>query len=133
MADTVDTLVLISDGRVHHARFTNESDGTGESAVVKVDMSGLTTFNQHVIKAVDVYRIFGQMDGFNYLNIEWDATTNDEIVPISPGSFDMDWRDSGGLRNPLSTGATGDIVFTTDGASDGSSYNITMECRIRNL
>lgn len=132
MVDTVDTLVLISDGRVHHARFTNESDGTGESNVVKVDMSNLTTVGTNKIKAVDIDRCFGIVGGFNYVTIRFDASTDDEALVLAPGTFDFDFTDSGGIRNPLSAGTTGDIMFTTDGAFDGSSYNITLETTIRN-
>lgn len=137
MVDTVDTVELISDGRVHYARFTNESDGTGESNVVKVDMSELTTSPSHnkTLIAVDVMRCFGQVGGFNYVTLRYDATTDDEIVVLPPGSFDHDWNDvrrgTGGLRNPLSAGVTGDIMFTTDGAIDGASYSVTLECHLR--
>ena len=72
------------------------------------------------------------VNGFNYVTIRYDASTDDEAIVLSPGSFDMDWTDSGGLRNPLSAGNTGDILFTTDGAVDGSAYSITLECTIRN-
>jgi len=132
MADTVDTLTLLDNGIHHHIRITNESDGTGESAVVKIDMSGITAFGNEVIKAVDVDRIFGMVGGFNYVVLEWDASTNDEIVVLAPGTFDFDFRDQGGLRNPLSASATGDIQLTTDGAIDGAAYTITIEGRIRN-
>ena len=132
MADTVDSKVLINNGIHYHVRLTNESDGTGESNVVKIDFSALTAFNNEVIKAIDVYRIYGMVGGMNYVTLEWDATTNDEIIVLPRGSFDMDWTDSGGLRDPISSAATGDVLLSTDGAVDGDSYSITLECRIRN-
>lgn len=131
MADTVDTLTLHSDGLRHIIRITNESDGTGESSVVKVDMSALTPYQSYVIKAVDVERIYGQMGGFNYVTLRWDATTDDEIAVLFPGTIFEDWSEVGLLRNPLSAGATGDIVLTTDGPADGAGYSLTLECRIR--
>jgi len=42
MADTVNTSVLRNVGRHYSVHLTNECDGTGESAVAKVDISTLT-------------------------------------------------------------------------------------------
>ena len=138
MTDTVDTLTLFTDFQRHDIRLTNESDGTGESNVVKVDVSGLTGKPGYTIQAVDVERVFGQVGGFNYVTLRWDASTDDEIIVLPPGSFDHDFRgqagDSGsgrGLINPLSAGSTRDIMLTTDGAFNGASYTITLQTRIR--
>ncbi len=41
MADAVATQTIQDDGKTAIFRFTNVSDGTGESAVVKIDVSSL--------------------------------------------------------------------------------------------
>ena len=46
MADAVTTQVLQDGERLYIAKFTNISDGTGESEVTKVDVSGLNP-NSH--------------------------------------------------------------------------------------
>ena len=43
MADAVATQTIQDGGQTAIFRFTNISDGTGESAVTKIDVSGLTT------------------------------------------------------------------------------------------
>ena len=43
MADTVTSQTIQDGERVAVLKFTNESDGTGEAAVKKVDVSALTT------------------------------------------------------------------------------------------
>jgi len=132
MVDTVDTQTILSDGRKHIIRITNESDGTGESNVSKIDVSGLTAKNGYTVIGVNIDRISGQVGGFNYVTLRWDATTDDEIAVLAPGSFDLDyWRSGGSLVDPRSTGTTGDVFLTTDGAIDGASYNILIECTIR--
>jgi hypothetical protein len=42
MADAVATQTIQEDGKTAIFRFTNVSDGTGESAVNKIDVSGLS-------------------------------------------------------------------------------------------
>ena len=46
MADAVTTQVLQDGERLYIAKFTNISDGTGESEVTKVDVSGLSPSSQ---------------------------------------------------------------------------------------
>ena len=41
MADAVTTIVTNNGAKNYQARFTNISDGTGESAVIKIDKSTL--------------------------------------------------------------------------------------------
>ena len=46
MADAVTTQVLQDGERLYIAKFTNISDGTGETKVTKVDVSGLNPSSQ---------------------------------------------------------------------------------------
>ena len=68
------------------------------------------------------------MSGFNYVTLAWDHTTDDEIAVLS-GQSVIDWSSIGGNVDPQSTGGTGDILLTTDGGADGSSYDITLYMR----
>ena len=127
MVDVVNTNV-IHDGRYYVAQFTNESDGTGEAAVQKVDISTLTDAHGNTATYSAIDRIQYAVSGFNYVTLYWDATTDDEIAVLK-GNGVHDWSAEGGNVDPRTTGTTGDIMLTTDGAADGSSYDITIWLR----
>ena len=38
------------------------------------------------------------------LELEWDATVNDNLVTLTPSEFNFNWRRQGGLNNPKSAG-----------------------------
>ena len=128
MADTVNTSVLLNGNRRYISRFTNESDGTGESAVVKVDISTLTDANGVTATKTAVDLIEYSVTGFNYVVVEWNHTTNDEIAVLK-GQGVIDLVAVGGVVDPGSSGGDGDIIFTTDGGANGSMYDITMFIR----
>ena len=124
MADAVTTNVIFEGDRHYLVQFSNESDGTGETTVAKVDASALTPAPDYLT----IEEIEYQVQGFNYLTILFNATANDEAVVLSGNGY-IDYRDGGGLANPKSTGYNGDILFTTDGGADGSMYNVVMKLK----
>lgn len=128
MVDTVSTDVVFDGQRRYTVHFTNESDGTGESGVTKIDISTLTNGAGEVATYSTVDLIEYSVFGFNYVAVEWDHTTNDEIG-ILKGQGVIDWVAFGGLTDPRSAGGTGDVIFTTDGGGDGSGYDITIHLR----
>lgn len=130
MADKVDSRVLFSGTKKYVVRITNESDGTGESGVVKVDKSTLTTTDGAEPSKFVVDRIEWTVTGFNYVTLAFDHDTDDELAVLS-GSGYKDYEDVGGLSDPASSGGTGDIILTTDGAFDGASYDITLYLRMK--
>lgn len=125
MADTIDSLVLQSGGKHHIVRLTNVSDATGESGVVKVDVSTLLNANGKVPTKTRVKEIAWSTGGFTSIRLFWDADTDDEIVVLS-GSGYLDLHAVGGLKDPFTAGATGDIKLTTAGAISGATYNIIL-------
>jgi hypothetical protein len=124
MADAVATQILV-DGRKNAVlKFTNVSDGTGESAVVKVDVSTL----QGAPSEVRIDRIEYATAGMS-VRILWDATADVDafLVPLDQaGCFDFRW--CGGLNNNSGDGKTGDISFTTIGHTAGDVYTIILHC-----
>ncbi len=131
MADTVDTIVLpTGNKRIYAARWTNISDGTGESAVVKVDVSTLVGPNDVAPRSADLLEIAWNIQGFTYIKLLWDATTDDEIKLLT-GSGYMDYTRLGALRDPRSAGFVGDVLLTTVGAASGSTYDITAIFELR--
>lgn len=135
MADAVKTITVIETPTHIIRHFTNISDGTGESAVVKVDKSAIAVASDGAeAGSLDIEKISWACDGMT-VRILWDHDTDDlGLVCAGTGSIDFKGgKDSipglmnaGALRDPRSTGGTGDILFTTNGHSSGDSYSITL-------
>lgn len=128
MADSVNTNVLFNGSRKYVVRITNISDGTGESAVVKVDKSTLTGPNGAEPSKFVVEEIEWSIAGFTNVALHFNHTTPDMLDVLS-GSGYKDYRDAGGLVDPASAGGTGDITLTTTGAYSGATYDITLFLR----
>jgi len=129
MTDTVNSDVLIDGLRNYVIRLQNVSDGTGESAVTKVDISALAGpdgINAPSYFAIE--QIEYSIQGMDYVQILFDATTDDEAATLSGQGY-SDYRGVGGHNDPQSTGTTGDINLTTSGAVSGGSYDITLHLR----
>jgi hypothetical protein len=130
MADSVDTLVLVSGQNRRAIRLTNVSDGTGESAVVKIDKSAFTGPDGTEPTTISIEEIFWNIQGFTSIRLFWDHTTDDEIVVLS-GSGYLDFTKLGGLDDPASSGETGDVILTTAGAVSGATYTIVLVVRFK--
>jgi len=130
MADTVDTLIIHNSTRIYSARFTNISDGTGESAVVKVDISTLTGPDGTPPTAVKLLEASWAIQGFVSVRLHWDHTTDDELKVLTGVGYD-NYTAIGGLMDPRSTGGTGDILFTTNGGVAGATYDISLTFQLK--
>lgn len=130
MADTVDTIVLINGSKRYAARFTNISDSTGESNVVKIDKSTLVGLTGAEPTKLVIEEAKWSIQGFNYVKVTFDHTTDDEAMILS-GEGTVVYSDLGGLVDPYSSGGTGDILFTTSGASTTATYDITLIVRLK--
>lgn len=100
---------------------TNASDGTGESAVLKVDVSELAGAPTRVKIMKAHFATFGMA-----VILRWDATT-DVTALVLQGAGSLDFTNVGGLPNNAGTGVTGDLLLTTLGHSAGDSYSIVLE------
>lgn len=127
MADTVTSKVIYNGHRRYAVSLTNESDGTGESGVTKVDISTLTDGAGKTATYTTIDRIVGHVTG-GYVRLHWDHTT-DETIEVLSGSFDFDYSVEGGKTDGKGAGGTGDILLTTDGFADGDSYDFTIYLR----
>jgi hypothetical protein len=129
MADAVATQIIMDGERLAILKFTNISDGTGESAVVKVDVSALASnSNGKACNKVAIEKIYAMTNGMS-VRILWDATTDVLVTEIPSGSMDSTcYRDFGGLTNNAGDGITGDVSFTTVGHTAGDSYTIILKC-----
>jgi len=128
MADAVTTQTIIDGERNCIMKFTNVSDGSGESAVAKVDVSALAANSRGVsCSEVRVMRISHSVVGMS-VQLFLNATTNVLLMEVAESSNGhMDFKDFGGLPNNAGSGKDGDILFTTKGHSSGDTYSVTLE------
>ena len=127
MADTVTSQTIQDGERVAVLKFTNESDGTGESSVKKVDVSALTTNSAgEACTGVSIARIYWATRGMA-VDIEFDASTNVLAIPLPSDSTGDEYYDIfSGIPNNAGSGVTGDIDFTTIGHSSGDAYSVIL-------
>src|SRR3990167_3979204 len=132
MTDTVTSQTIADGGKIVVMAFTNNSDGTGESDVVKVDVSELADIRSPNGSSteptnVKIRQIWYSTYGMA-VKLFWEASA-DVLAFTCPADQTgyVDFRNFDGLKNNAGTGVTGDIGFTTVGHSNGDSYNIVLE------
>lgn len=136
MADAVDTEVLFNSENKFIVRFTNISDGTGETTVTKIDRSTLTGPNQVDAPArIVIEEIDYDVQGFEGVILLWDDAANETMAVLS-GSDIKEYKRAGGLVPDTTaadvTSTVGDILITTNGtAAAGDTYDITLYCRLK--
>ena len=126
MADAV-TSQLLFDGERHAVmKFTNISDGTGETAALKVDVTALApNAAGKACDGVTLERIHASINGMS-VSVLWDATTDVPAVVLAPGMYTFD-HTTLQLWNNAGVGVTGNVLFTTIGAALGKTYSIVLE------
>ena len=130
MADTV-TSQTIQDGvKTAVMKFTNVSDGSGESAVTKVDVSALGSgADGSTCTGVAIQKIWWQCIGMK-VRMFFDATSDAFIIELGENqSGHHDYSEFGGLKNNAGSGVTGDIDFTTVGHSSADTYTVILMMR----
>ena len=138
MADAVTSQLIANGPRNWGYVFTNLSDGTGESGVVKVDGSaagplGVFLQGQHFypLSHIKITEIEYDVKGMA-LEIIWDATTSQNALVLGSDTAGFKkFYEFGGLAAvdasgvPL-VGATGKIKFTTVGQMPNSGYTVYL-------
>lgn len=131
MADTVTSQTIQDGPRTAIFAFTNVSDGTGESAVTKIDVSALSAdpMTKAACTSVNILSIQYSAIGMG-VEILFDATT-DVLAWELPADYSdsIDFSSFDGIPNNAGTGVTGDVKFTTVGHAAGDSYSIVMKVR----
>ncbi|CAB4131853.1 hypothetical protein UFOVP125_63 [uncultured Caudovirales phage] len=128
MADAVTSQTLIDGERVAIMKFTNISDGTGETAVTKVNVANLTSSGSgKPCTGVIVSKITSVCHGME-VRMYWDATTD---VPFFMSTINTnycnDFSGFGGITNNAGAGKNGNIVFSTADQSAGDTYTVVLE------
>lgn len=123
MSDAVTSQVIFDGSKRAILKFTNISDGTGESTIVKVDVSELVDAPSKVV----INKIWFVTDGMA-VQLLWDATANVLAYAIASNQNGfLDFSGFGGIKNNAAAGVTGDLLFTTVGHTAGDSYSIILE------
>lgn len=124
MADTVSTNVLFNSPNKLVVNIMNRSDGTGESAVVKVDKSAYTGPNGAEPTELRIDKIEGHTSGMiAYLYADH---TTDVDIAVLQGPFEHKKFEVVGGLHTAGAGGTGDITLTTVGHTTGDSYDLTI-------
>lgn len=128
MADAVTSQTIQDGGRDLIMKFTNVSDGSGESAVAKVDVSALSAdpITGATCTRVVISKIQFSTVGMS-VKIEFDASTN-VLAAHLPADYadELDFTSFTGIPNNAGSGITGDIDFTTVGHSSGDAYTVVL-------
>ena len=135
MADAVTSQTLSDGDRIAVMKFTNLSDGSGESSVAKVDVSALAANSAGEECALaSIEQIWYDIGGMR-VALEWNATTN-VVAAVLGGSAaagnvsgHMDFRSFGGIKNTEASGADGDIDLTTSGHTNLDHYTVVLQLR----
>jgi hypothetical protein len=130
MADTVSSLTLVDTSGVKFTgKFTNFSDGTGETLVRKVDASALTFMtedgNRKIAKINWSVNTANPKSG---VEIIWDGATNATAAFLSGQGY-WDLRTDGNEITNNATTPTGDVLFSTKNFANGDNYTIIIEFR----
>ena len=128
MADAVATQTIQDGERNAVLRFTNVSDGTGESNVGKVDVAALAKNSAgQSCTEVHIQRIYWATVGMS-VKLDFDASTNVLAIGLPADSTGDEYYDSfSAIPNNAGSGKTGDILISTTGHSSGDTYMIISE------
>jgi hypothetical protein len=130
MADTVTTQTIADTSGVKFTiKMTNQSDGTGETLVKKVDASETTFMTEDGNRKISkVWYTVNTANGKSAVELLFDGTTNATALLLS-GNGHIDLRPSGNeIPNNAGT-PTGDVLLSTKNFADGDNYTIIVEFR----
>jgi hypothetical protein len=137
MADTVSVKTLVNTPTQLVVQLLGSSDGTGESAVVKVDKSTFTASDGVEPDSIDIEAVLWNIQGYASVTLLWDHTT-DEVAHRLSGSGYNDYIGPGSHRGvsltPMNSdsrgaGGTGDILLTSTSGATTGTYDITLWLR----
>ena len=123
MALTTTAQVLYDGSRQAHMQFTGVSDGSGElSQATIVNCKALS--GQPV--AVNIRHITADVD-YGIVELFWDAEIPVKFAELSGPNNQFDYDEFGGLLNNAALGRNGNILMSTVGFSNGSTYTLKLD------
>ena len=133
MADAVTSQTILDNGgRDLVMKFTNISDGTGESNVAKIDVSALTSsaITGQSCNRVVIQRLWFSNVGMGW-KLYWNADSN-MFICQAPKDWTDTWdftsssEDLSGIPNNAGSGINGDLLITTNDHTDGDTYSVVI-------
>lgn len=133
MADTVTSQILKDHAKGYAVKITNISDGTGETDVIKVDASALTSNTGIGAERLTITKLFWSVASGTSatmsprITLKWAGSSNATIVTLTGSGF---WDLSTAGQCPLTNNATsptGDILLSTTGFTANAAYTVIIE------
>ena len=139
MADTVTSQTIVdTSGTKTVMKFTNISDGSGETLVTKMDASALTHMTEDATKKISkIWWTCNTNSGNGGVEVIW-AGSGTSAANATIGFFSgRGFHDYNVAGNSIPNNATltantspaGDILFSTKGFVAGDNYTIILEVR----
>ena len=119
-------------------KFTNISDGSGETLVTKMDASALNFMSQDAERVISkIYWSVNTTNGKSGVELLWagsgDSAANATIGFFSGRGFHDYFADGNSIPNnatlEANTSPAGDILLSTKGFVAGDNYTIILEIR----
>ena len=139
MADVVTSQTIVDTaGTKTVMKFTNISDGSGETLVTKMDASELTFMTENASRTVaKIWWAINTTNGKSGVEISWagsGTSSADATIGFFSGTGYHDYYTSGNsIPNnatlTANTSPAGDILISTKGFVAGDNYTIILEVR----
>ena len=139
MADVVTSQTLVdTSGTKTVMKFTNMSDGSGETLVTKMDASALTFMTEDATKTVaKIWWAVNTTNGKSGVELLWagsgTSSANSTIGFFSGRGYHDYYTAGNSIANnatlTASTSPAGDILLSTKGFVSGDNYTIILEVR----
>jgi hypothetical protein len=135
MPNVVTSQVLKDHAKGWAVKLTNESDGTAESAVVKVDASSLVANNGGSTERLTITKILWNVAAGASpttdprIVLHWSGDAPNTIVTLTgSGSWDLSTNVQAPLVNATAN-TNGDILLSTINFTAGAAYTVILEGR----
>ena len=130
MADIVTTQTIADTSGVKFVvKMTNQSDGTGETLVKKIDASELTFMTEDANRKLSkIWYSVNTANNKSAIELLWDGVTDASMVILSGQGY-WDLRPAGNEIPNNSTTPTGDVLLSTKYFASGDNYTIIVEFR----
>jgi len=139
MADVVTSQTIVDTvGTKTVMKFTNISDGSGETLVTKMDASELNFMTEDAERVLaKIYWSVNTTNGKSGVELLWagsgTSSANATIGFFSGRGFHDYFKDGNSIPNnatlTANTSPAGDILFSTKGFVSGDNYTIILEIR----
>ena len=130
MADIVTTQTIADTSGVKFVvKLTNQSDGTGENLVKKIDASELTFMTEDGNRKISkIWWSVNAVSTRGAIELIWDGVTNATALVLSNTGY-WDLRPAGNEVPNNATTPTGDILLSTKNFANGDNYTLIVEFR----